>query len=49
MSIAWRNLFKDTTRLALSIGGRARVAMLILLRSWLPVGMNAEISAAVGR
>ncbi len=45
MLIALRNLFKDKTRLALSIGGVALAVMLILLLNGFLNGMNAQISA----
>ena len=45
MKIAWRNLFKDKTRLALSIGGVALAVMLILLLNGFLSGMYAQISA----
>ncbi len=45
MSIAWRNLFKDKTRLALSIGGVALAVMLILLLDGFRNGMFAQITA----
>ncbi len=45
MSLAWRNLVKNRTRLALSIGGVALAVMLILLLNGFLVGMYAQISA----
>ncbi len=45
MAIAWRNLLKDKTRLALSIGGVALAVMLILLLNGFLNGMYAQISA----
>lgn len=45
MSIAWRNLLKDKTRLALSIGGLALAMMLILVLNGFLAGMNAQIAA----
>ncbi len=45
MLIALKNLFKDKTRLALSIGGVALAVMLILLLNGFLIGMNAQISA----
>jgi len=45
MTIAWRNLLKDKTRLVLSIGGVALAVMLILLLNGFLVGMYAQISA----
>ena len=45
MSLAGRNLFKDKTRLALSVGGVALAVMLILLLNGLLNGMYAQISA----
>ncbi|MBI3764012.1 MAG: ABC transporter permease [Chloroflexi bacterium] len=45
MSLARRNLFKDKTRFALSVGGVALAVMLILLLNGLLQGMNAQISA----
>ncbi len=45
MKIAWRNLLKDKTRLALSIGGVALAVMLILLLNGFLVGINAQIAA----
>ncbi len=45
MSLAGRNLFKDKTRLALSVGGVALAVMLILLLNGLLSGMYAQISA----
>jgi putative ABC transport system permease protein len=45
MTVAWRNLLTDKTRLALSIGGVALATMLILLLNGFLVGMNAQIAA----
>ena len=45
MKIAWRNLLKDKTRLALSIGGVALAVMLILLLNGFLNGMYAQVSA----
>lgn len=45
MSIAWRNLLKDKTRLALSIGGVALAVMLTLLLDGFRNGMFAQITA----
>ncbi len=45
MSIAWRNLLKDKTRLGLSIGGVALAVMLILLLDGFRNGMFAQITA----
>jgi putative ABC transport system permease protein len=45
MKIAWRNLLKDKTRLALSIGGVALAVMLILILNGFVTGMNAQIGA----
>jgi putative ABC transport system permease protein len=45
MKIAWRNLFKDKTRLALSIGGVALAVMLILLLNGFLNGMYSQVSA----
>lgn len=45
MSIAWRNLLKDKTRLALSIGGVALAVMLTLLLNGFLAGMFAQITA----
>ena len=43
--IAWRNLAKDKTRFALSVGGVALAVMLILLLDGFLNGMYAQISA----
>jgi len=45
MPLARRNLLKDKTRLALSVGGVALAVMLILLLNGLLGGMYAQISA----
>jgi putative ABC transport system permease protein len=45
MLIALRNLFKDKTRLALSIGGVALAVMLILLLNGFLAGLTDQISA----
>ena len=45
MKIAWRNLFNDKTRLALSIGGVALAVMLILLLNGFLNGMYSQVSA----
>ncbi|HZQ07945.1 MAG TPA: hypothetical protein VFD70_15290, partial [Anaerolineae bacterium] len=45
MSLALRNLFKDKTRLALSIGGVALAVMLTLLLNGLLTGMYVQISS----
>lgn len=45
MTLASRNLFKDKTRLALSIGGVALAVMLVLLLNGFLVGMYAQVSA----
>ncbi len=45
MSLAWRNLFRDKTRLALSVGGVALAVMLILVLSGFRTGMYAQISS----
>jgi hypothetical protein len=45
MSIAWRNLLNDKTRLALSIGGVAFAVMLILILNGFLSGMYAQIGA----
>lgn len=45
MSLALRNLFKDKTRFALSVGGVALAVMLILLLNGFLGGMNAQITA----
>lgn len=45
MSLALRNLFKDKTRLALSVGGVALAVMLILLLDGILIGLYGQISA----
>lgn len=45
MSLAWRNLFQDKTRLALSIGGVALAVMLILILKGFLTGMNRQITS----
>lgn len=45
MQIAWRNLAKDKTRLALSIGGVALAVMLVLILNGFASGLNAQIGA----
>ncbi|MBI4788895.1 MAG: ABC transporter permease [Chloroflexi bacterium] len=45
MKIAWRNLLKDKTRLALSIGGVALAVMLVLILNGFVSGLNAQIGA----
>ena len=45
MFLAHRNLFKDKTRLALSIGGVALAVMLILLLNGFLSGMNRQITS----
>ncbi len=45
MQIAWRNLLKDKTRLALSIGGVALAVMLVLILNGFLSGLNAQIAA----
>lgn len=45
MSLAWRNLFQDKTRLALSISGVALAVMLTLLLNGLLAGMYVQISS----
>lgn len=45
MKIAWRNLAKDKTRLALSIGGVALAVMLVLLLQGFVSGLNTQIGA----
>ena len=45
MSIAWRNLLKDRTRLALCIGGVALAVLLILLLNGFLAGVYAQVSA----
>ena len=45
MSLALRNLTKDTTRLALSVGGVALAVMLILLLNGFLAGMNRQITS----
>lgn len=45
MKIAWRNLLKDKTRLAMSIGGVALAVMLVLILNGFLAGMYAQIGA----
>ncbi len=45
MSIAWRNLFRDKTRLALSIGGVALAVMLVLILNGFLAGLTMQIGA----
>ncbi|MBI4632200.1 MAG: hypothetical protein HY740_10875, partial [Chloroflexi bacterium] len=47
MSLAFRNLLKDKTRLALSIGGIALAIMLILILDGFRAGMFRQITAYV--
>ena len=45
MSIVWRNLFKDKTRFALSVGGVALAVMLVLVLNGFLTGLTAQIGA----
>lgn len=45
MSLAWRNLLKDKTRLAMSVSGVALAVMLILLLGGFLAGMNQQITS----
>lgn len=45
MLLAWRNLVRDKTRLALSIGGVALAVMLVLILNGFVMGLNAQIGA----
>ena len=45
MSLAWRNLLRDKTRLGLSVTGVALAVMLILILNGFVSGMNAQVSA----
>ncbi len=45
MAVAWRNLFKDKTRLSLSIGGVALAVMLILILNGFLAGLTSQIGA----
>lgn len=45
MTLAWRNLFHDNTRLGLSVGGVALAIMLILLLKGFLAGMNQQITS----
>ncbi|HSK87556.1 MAG TPA: hypothetical protein VK880_04325, partial [Anaerolineales bacterium] len=45
MSLAYRNLFQDKTRLVLSIGGVALAVMLILVLKGFLAGMNRQITS----
>ena len=49
MSLAYRNLFQDRTRLALSIGGVALAVMLILVLKGFLAGMNRQITSYLDR
>ncbi|MBI4319630.1 MAG: ABC transporter permease [Chloroflexi bacterium] len=45
--IAWRNLFEDRLRLAISVGGVALSIMLVLLLNGFLTGMNQQITAYI--
>ncbi|MBI2955210.1 MAG: ABC transporter permease [Chloroflexi bacterium] len=45
--IAWRNLFADRLRLAISVGGVALSIMLVLLLNGFLTGMNQQITAYI--
>ncbi len=45
MSIVWRNLLKDKTRLTLSIGGVALAVMLVLILNGFLAGLTMQIGA----
>ena len=45
MTLAWRNLFQDKTRLGLSVTGVALAVMLILILNGFVSGMNQQVSA----
>lgn len=45
--IAWRNLFDDRARLAISVGGVALSIMLVLLLNGFLTGMNQQITAYI--
>lgn len=45
MSLAWRNLLRDRTRLSLSVTGVALAVMLILILNGFVSGMNQQVSA----
>jgi putative ABC transport system permease protein len=49
MRLAYRNLFQNKTRLALSLGGVALAVMLILLLNGLLAGMNTQITSYLKR